>query len=304
MQSIRLRALNGFYYMAGLVFLGLASSKSRLRGYSSPKPFPMAEIERCAEYDVSVVERWMRGLERYTGGTTSIAGKSILEVGPGSDLGVGLCLLAKGAGRYVAVDKYGLAMHAPAAFYDHLLAQLQRREPLCSVGELRAALEATSGEVPPTAPLSYLVRSDFDIAAALPEQSVDIVFSNAAFEHIEDVESTIGDISRAVRPGGVLIAEVDLRTHSRWIREKDPNNIYRYSDRLYNLFRYAGRPNRVRPVSYRRYLTARGWSAIEIAPASTLSPPLLPRNAFLADRFRDEENRMDFLTVTLCATKS
>jgi len=148
------------------------------------------------------------------------------------------------------------------------------------------------------------VRRDFDIAAAIPEGSVDIVFSNAAFEHIEDVEKAVRQLTRVVKAGGMLVAEVDLRTHSRWIRDQDPNNIYRYSDPIYRLFRFSGIPNRIRPEQYRQYLAVNGWINIEIAPGWILSPELSARNPFLSARFRGAHNQMDYLTILLCATKS
>ena len=45
-----------------------------------------------------------------------------------------------------------------------------------------------------------------------------------------------------------LVAEIDLQTHTRWIRNVDPLNIYRYSGQLYGSFRFSdgdGAPARV-----------------------------------------------------------
>lgn len=302
MQSLRDAAANGFYYAAGLMFLMLAKSKSRLAGYTDPKPFPIGQMDRCADYDIGIVERWLRELERYSGIAGSIVGKSVLEIGPGSDLGVGLSLLARGAQSYSAIDKFDLAASVPAEFYELLFGRLSRSQPPPKVEELRAALATATRDR--SGPLCYLVRPDFDIAAVVPERSIDIVFSNAAFEHVENVERMMAQLSRVVKAGGMIVAEVDLRTHSRWIRDKDPNNIYRYSEWIYDRFQYAGRPNRIRPGQYRQYLQSNGWVAIEMNPASQLAPTLSHRNAHLATKFRGAENQMDYLTVTLCATKA
>jgi SAM-dependent methyltransferase len=293
--------LNGFYYAAGLLFLQMAKSKSALRGYADPKPFTMQQLDRCVDYDLALVDRWLAELERYLGPGAGVEGKSVLEIGPGSDLGAGLYLLACGAACYRAVDKFRLAASAPQSFYARLFERLRAQVPHCDLESLRRAVGDVPGAV--DGRLQYVVRSDFNIAAAVPERSVDVVFSNAAFEHLDDVENTLHQISRTVRPGGVLVSEVDLRTHSRWIRDKDPNNIYRYSDRTYRRFRFPGIPNRVRPQQYRECLEANGWGRIEIRPASMLATELLPRNAYLADSFRDMHNKMEYLTVILCATK-
>jgi hypothetical protein len=48
-----------FMYMAGLGFLILAKAKNILRGYSSPKPFELAETDRCVAYDLKGVDEWL-----------------------------------------------------------------------------------------------------------------------------------------------------------------------------------------------------------------------------------------------------
>ena len=305
MRTLTAIGLNRFYYGAGLVFLLLAKTKSLLRGYRDAKPFATAEVERCIDYDLRVVDGWLRQLDRYTGGRGGVVGKSILEIGPGADLGVGLYLLAIGASRYTAFDKHGLAASVPELFYDRLFERVHKLQPAANMAALRAALSATATDTQPEGqqPLRYLVRNDFDIAAAVAERSVDIVFSNAAFEHIEDVAKAVRQLTRVMKPGGMLIAEVDLRTHSRWIRDQDPNNIYRYDDRLYRLFRFSGIPNRVRPQQYRQYFTANGWIDVDISSNWVLPPELSARNAYLSARFRGDDNQMDYLTIILCATR-
>src|SRR5579862_9617637 len=133
MRNLRVIGLNRFYYVVGLVFLLLAKTKSLLRGYRDAKPFSTSELERCIDYDLNVVDRWLRQLERYSAGRASIVGKSILEVGPGADLGVGLYLLALGASRYTAFDKHNLVASMPPEFYQRLFQRLQTLLPSVNV---------------------------------------------------------------------------------------------------------------------------------------------------------------------------
>src|SRR5581483_11657291 len=94
-------ALRGmFFYTTGVGFLALAKAKNILQGYSTPKPFDCSETERCVEYDMGVVEQWLSHLQKYTNGSYQLAGKTVLELGPGSDLGTGIYLLAKGCSQY------------------------------------------------------------------------------------------------------------------------------------------------------------------------------------------------------------
>ena len=84
-------------------------------------------------------------------------------------------------------------------------------------------------------------------------------------------------------------------THSRWIREKDPLNIYRYSERIYGMFHFKGQPNRVRPHQYRRAFESNGWTNVSITPAQRIDS--VPRG--LNRRFSDPE--MTYLSIVVQA---
>src|SRR6185436_12175804 len=83
---------NVFYYCAGLAFLALARTKNALRGYSTPKPFDLRDADRAVRYDFQVVDDWLSHLGRYERQEPSLVGKNVLELGPGSDHGIGLLL--------------------------------------------------------------------------------------------------------------------------------------------------------------------------------------------------------------------
>src|SRR5690606_14601655 len=108
-------------------------------------------------YDLRVVEEWERALLQYEPGSDSFGRRSILELGPGPDLGVGVTLLAKGASSYAALDVHRLAFDAHPEFYERLFKALS----LDSEGadDLRADVRAAQQERP-TQRLQYLVRDD------------------------------------------------------------------------------------------------------------------------------------------------
>lgn len=259
-----------FFYPAGLVFLGLAKAQHALRGYTTPKGFSLDEVDQCIEYDIHIGNLYLSRLAKYG---VSIEGKRLLELGPGSDIGTGIYLVGKGAESYVGFDRH--SFEAPRAFYEQL------------AGRLGIDLDSVSAQ--------YVVRKDFDIEAIEP--GFDIVLSNAAFEHFDDVEKVVRQLSRVTKPGGVIIAEIDLQTHSRWIRDADPNNIYRYPDWLYRLFRFTGSPNRVRPREYVSHFQRYGWTDIDTSPANTLASP--PRHVHR----RFEDGRLDWLSFVLFARR-
>ncbi|HEY3785418.1 MAG TPA: class I SAM-dependent methyltransferase [Steroidobacteraceae bacterium] len=287
------------YFTAGVVFLALAKAKHLLRGYSSPKPFDLSQTDRCVAYDALVVSDWLRELARYTGGDTDLRGKDILELGPGSDLGVGLLLLAKGAASYNACDVHDLAKHAPPAFYEALFGTLAHSDAV-DVAALREALRRSVAGTPSR--LNYVVRRDFDLSAAFGAGTIDRVFSQAAFEHFDDIEAVVRRLTSVCRPGARIVAEIDLKTHSRWVRDQDPNNIYRFPDPLYNMFRFRGSPNRVRPYQYAQAFERNGWIDIQMRPLTLVQGESAGLRG-LSRRFRSDANQMSHLTIAFCARR-
>jgi hypothetical protein len=110
-------------------------------------------------------------------------------------------------------------------------------------------------------------------------------------------------LARVCRPKALFAAEIDLQTHSRWIRDADPLNIYRYPDPLYAAMRFAGSPNRLRPSDYEKLLAAHGWSEVHLYPRRVLDPSYVGRvEPTLAARFRGDLERLGWLSVVACAT--
>lgn len=289
---------NAFFYGAGLLFLTLAKVKHKVQGYRTPKPFNVSETDRCVAYDRQVVDGFLGSLSRYAKfhDNQSVIGKNVLELGPGSDLGVGMMLLAHGAASYHACDVNELAGSVPAALYDAVLKRIEQDSGTQVATQVRD--ELAKHQQSQHSRLDYVVRKDFDLEAAFGRNSIDIVFSNAAFEHFDDIDATIAGLSRVCRPGAMFVVSVDMQTHSRWIRDADPNNIYRYSDALYSKFHFRGMPNRIRPYRYLAALKANGWTDCTARPVSTV-----PESIVLDQSFRDPINQMDYLTVQICGRK-
>lgn len=291
---------NAFMYAAGLGFLALAKAKNVLTGYSSPKPFQLSDIDRCIDYDLKVVDEWLSHFKSYAGPDAPVSHKSVLELGPGSDLGVGLYLLAKGVASYNACDVNDLMKRVPDSFYSCLIERISAIEGTAAAALLRTELSHASTAT--AARLRLEVRKDFDLIAAFGQNSIDLVFSQAAFEHFDDIGHTVEQLSIVCKPGAMIVAEIDLKTHSRWIRDKDPNNIYRYSNEIYSAFWFRGIPNRVRPYQYREAFERNGWTDIKITPIERVSNPR--QGALAAHRqFRSARNEMSYLSIIFCATK-
>lgn len=262
------------YFLVGLGFLALSKAKHALRGYTTPKPF--SDPEASVRYALSHANGYIDAISR---AGVVVEGKRILELGPGSDLGIGLCLLHAGAIQYVAVDRYPLARDTPPRFYERLA----------------SASGVSPGPLSDRSRLRYEVRTDFDLRGL---GEFDVILSNAAFEHFDDVDGVIQRLAELAAPDALLFSEIDLQTHTRWIRDRDPNNIYRYPERLYRVFYFPGQPNRVRPDQYRRALERAGWRDIEMTPENRFDP----RGRSVHGRFRADPH-LDWLSFTVTARR-
>lgn len=288
---------NVLLFIVGFVLLALSKIKVSLQGYKDPKPIKREDIDQSIEYDLLVVEHWLANLERYCG-HSEIQGKRVLELGPGSDLGIGLKLLALGASEYHAFDVNPLINMTPPGFYERFFERL--RFDGFEVSEIKKQFSFfTRGR---KSRLNYVDDPSFDLEKHFDEKSIDLVFSQAAFEHFDDVNQTIKSLSRICRDGAILVAEIDLQAHSRWVRDNDPNSIYRFPKWLYRLVRYSGIPNRLRPFEYEQILGENGWAEIEVVPLKLVEPGSDACSGLHRD-FREPENEMTKLTIMVTAKK-
>ena len=295
---------NFFYFIFGLAILILNKIRYFIKGYTSPRPFDISQTKQAIDYDTGVVKHWLTFLASYTDGTVAIKDKTVLELGPGADLGIGLILIYMGAKKYNSLDVNNLVGTVPQSFYDELFNEIPVKigdgfETIDNLKQQLALTNAGNNEK-----LNYVCRDDFDIRT-FGKNNIDIVFSQAAIEHFDDIERTFQQLSEVVKAGGILIAEIDLNTHTRWLRDVDPLNIYRYPDWLYEALKFRGAPNRVRPSKYIKALEENGWEKIYMQPLTVISKPYhLKSRPHLARQFRSDNAQMEYLTIIVCATKS
>lgn len=133
------RVRNRFYHWGGLAILAANKVRHDVRGYRRPRPFPVTEIDQAVAYDLDVVRKLTAALDSYVGQRHAVRGRTVLELGPGADLGVGLLLLAQGASSYVALDVHELATQAPRELYEVLFQRLGT-DAVTLRGELEKAL--------------------------------------------------------------------------------------------------------------------------------------------------------------------
>jgi hypothetical protein len=236
----------------------------------------------------------------------------VAELGPGDSLGTGLCAVLTGADRYLAFD---VVSHANAernlAVLEQLVEMLKRRDPIPDATEyprvdpllpsyafpdrvlteerldralepgrldrIRSALkEGSAGGIQ----VRYANR--WGDPSVVESATVDLVFSQAVLEHVEDLPHTYAAIHRCLRAGGVSSACIDFRCHTlarQW------NGNWGYSDAMWRLIR-GNRPfllNR-EPLSTHRRLLQENGLAIVREQARHNSRGL--KRTDLAERFR------------------
>lgn len=287
--------------IAHLILL-LNKIRYKILGYRSPRTFSVDDINKAVDYDYDVIQNWNGYLQTYLKANYDYLEKNVLELGPGGDLGIGLLFLSKGVRKYNAIDVNDLVKYAPLELYDALMERLRKSgvDDHCINYLVRELEKYNKGE---NGLLNYIHSENFDIPI-FRNEDIDLIVSNAAFEHFDSINRTIKEMSEISKPGTILVTEIDLSTHTRWIRDVDPLNIYRVSERIYKLLHYSGIPNRIRPYQYMEMLSEYGWHNVKCYSKTILDNEYIESvEGYLSSEFRDSKNEMQDIHVVICATK-
>jgi len=254
-------------YVIGLILRIINKIRHLIFGYTTPRPFSSdQDIERSVAYTLRVVAQWEKTLGGYIGSMHSFKNKHVLELCPGSDLGTGFVILALGARSYTAVDKYKLISKTPKSLYSVLFRQMENYP---TFGKAQRALYQFQKQGS-CQDFSYIYEPHFFLDNLCP-QKYDILVSQAVLEHLDDVSKTFKILKSKLNRNAIMAHEVDIGTHTRWLRKADPLNLLRYSDRFYKLLKFSGSPNRLRISDYKRILAKLGFENIETKPLVSLA---------------------------------
>ncbi len=209
-----------------------------------------------ARYCYSVWFRHFNMLNRYG---FKINGAQIGELGPGDSLGVGLTALLSGAARYVGLDIVPYSARADLKeMLDELLSMFMEEERVPDEKEFPSVRpQIDSYEFPRHAVdqksvatkaegIRNQLRGGLDSGPfleyrvpwiSLPqvdEASLDLIFSQAVLEHVDNLEETYRAMIAWLKPGGYASHVIDFRAHRRspfW------NGHWAYSDWQWKLVR-------------------------------------------------------------------
>lgn len=205
--------------------------------------------------------------------------RSVVELGPGDSLGIGLMALLTGAERYWAIDAVRHASPATnVQVFDGLVELLNQRAPIPTGGGCAEVRPVLADFAFPRAlfPDDLLARclqpervralrdqllgggegpqvhylAPWGALDGIDDGSVDWVFSQAVLEHVDKLPETYQQVARCLRPGGWMTHQIDFRCHDT---AREWNGHLRYPDWLWALMR-GNRPWFVNRVSCTRHL--------------------------------------------------
>lgn len=185
----------------------------------------------------------------------------VLELGPGDSLGTGLAALLSGAEQFIALDEVNYASpRQNQQVLKELLSLFSGREPIPSAKEfpkihplindysfpnsllgfpialghtniekIAAALEnvATTGS-----PVKY-IRPE-EAGAVIDPDSIDLIFSQAVLEHVDDLHTLYRNCYKWLRPGGLMSHQVDFKSHGT---SHEWNGHWTYPPKVWRLLR-------------------------------------------------------------------
>ncbi len=199
------------------------------------------------------------GIERLTG---SIAGRTVVEFGPGDHLASGLAMVAAGAARYTALDRFVPNYSSAEAkrWYRGVEGAWASAHPDQPWPEDLSADRFPEGYPERVSTVAEGVEGRKVTHAG---NTYDIVTSWQVGEHVSDVQAFADLTARLLAPDGVAVHRVDFGPHDFWLGYDDPLTFLRFGPRLWEaMSSQRGCPNRWCHHEFHAALVASGLSAV------------------------------------------
>jgi hypothetical protein len=188
----------------------------------------------------------------------------VVELGPGDSLGTGMAALLSGSSRYFAVD---VSRHANSRrnmkVLEELVSLFADRSPIPDNKEfpelkphiddfrfpenaldnawmeknldprrLQAIADCLLETGKDASPIQYI--NPLSASTAIVPGSVDLVFSQAVLEHVEDLSSLYRICRTWLKPRGLMSHEIDFRSHGT---SREWNGHWAYPQKIWRLIR-------------------------------------------------------------------
>lgn len=246
------------------------------------------------EAAAEIAEYFIRSVEDYraqwasagVGPEAALDGCRVLEYGPGDILGVALLLYGLGAQQVDCVDRFPLegASEKNLEVYRQLICSLPEPARSRAAAAFKATGDPASGFRPEC--VRYRVTPN---GLSGEDGAYDRIVSRAVLEHVNSLPLTLRDMERGLRPGGLAVHSVDLRSHNldRYV----PLDFLTWPDWLYQLmYSHKGFPNRLRVGDFRDAIGMTSLELLSITPTSRAAAADLDRvRPHLPARLRDAD---------------
>jgi len=207
---------------------------------------------------------WLRHLVMAKNNGLNAYPKVVAELGPGDSLGIGLAALISGSEQYFAFD---VVEHANTQrnlkIFDELVELFRNRTPIPGDDEFPVVKPSLSNYDFPVEILdekrlsealeeSRIKRIRDSLANfhannsliqykvpwynenILEKESVDMIFSQAVLEHVDDLKGTYRSMYLWLKPDGYISHQIDFRSHGT---SDEWNGHWVYSDLLWKLIK-------------------------------------------------------------------
>jgi SAM-dependent methyltransferase len=195
-----------------------------------------------------------------------LSNKKVLEYGPGDTLGVALLMYAHGASSVTCVDRFPLSNDPgkSAGIFRALLRMLKGEAYERAINAFVEKGEPESGLRPEL--ISYQVTSN---GLCGEREEYDLIISRAVLEHVNDLEGSIRDLKCALKPSGITVHLVDLKSHG--LDRYQQFDFLTWPAVLYSLmYSHKGFPNRWRVDKYLELLQKHGFHIQQISPTGKI----------------------------------
>ncbi len=214
-----------------------------------------------ARYCYSV---WMRHLVSAKNNGLNPYPKIVAELGPGDSIGIGLVALISGAEKYYAFDVVEFAnLERNLKIFDELVALFQNKTPIPGEDEfpnVKPYLKSYAfpndildgnrlKKVLEKSRLLKIRESIIDLkqkdnmirymvpwydSSVLKNGSVDMIYSQAVLEHVDDLPNTYKAMRLWLKPNGYISHQIDFKCHGT---ADEWNGHWAYSDFMWRLIK-------------------------------------------------------------------
>lgn len=235
------------------------------------RDYSLERIKADVEYAGSIGRNYLNWL-RDNG--HDIKGKTILEIGPGINFGSTLLLACFGA-KVAVVDRFLAPWDADyhGDFYKLFQRWIEENFPEADSSPIEV-IRATKGYSPN---VINCYQTPLEELQGIQDSSIDVIISNAVFEHLFHPERSFFQLGRVSKPGAIGYHQVDFRDHSDFSK---PLEFLLVDDDEFKeemARNHCERGNRYRPTEYRDLFVKNGFEVIKF------QPNIFPDDDYLTD---------------------